>query len=290
MISVVCATIGRPSTWSTLEPFFEVPEVQEIIIVLPPLDGNVLEIPSKILNNLKVLIIYSQSKGQVFQRVTGIRASICEHVLLIDDDISIERSSVISLIERYQDLSSSCNNVCLAPKLYFNNYPKALSDRAPFGVSLVQIILVLLDKVLLTGSSKYGHLLFYFPISHKSTLTQGINFLPGALLLTQKRLLPHFSYYPWPGKAYCEDVFLSSFMKSMGSQLFIEDTIFASTSYERRTTGECFVTFLRIFIHSLLRADTCRAIYLLFIFPFLFAIFCIYIIYLLFSSRKTASF
>jgi len=279
MISVVCASIGRPSTWLTVEPFLDVPQIQEIIIVLPPLEDDYRQIPSSIRNHPKILLLQSQSKGQVFQRITGIREASNNLVLMIDDDISISKDSTIALIDRYQDLSRSYNNVCLAPRLLLSNHHKSTKPNASSRNSFSLNCLRLLDTLLQTGSEQYGHILFYFPAVSEPNPCNDQNFLPGAILLTQKQILPQFNYYPWSGKAYCEDVFLSSSLKSRQARLVVDDTITASTKYERRTTYECLITFQRIFIHSLIRENSFRTLYLITIFIPIFLIFCIYLVF-----------
>ncbi len=231
-ISVVIATLGLSESLSDIVLQLNENSLRPVEIIIC--------IPEEFQHNLKnvtfpsnVVVLSTKGKGQVYQRSEGFKIAIGELVLQIDDDCLIENN----LLE------------ILSNQITSRNYPTA------FGCSLINIntgrsfyyrkggLVESLFRWIINGSDK---------ILPGSVTKAGINFgvdfdaipehdiyevewIPGGCMMIAKENLVTEDFFPFKGKAYCEDIIHSFLLKKKGVRLFITNNTICKTSIDLTT-------------------------------------------------------
>jgi glycosyltransferase involved in cell wall biosynthesis len=205
-VSVVIPTIGRASLTATIDSINSgscVPD--EIVVCIPvkfirQLDQMVF--PSN------VKIVYTEFSGQVKQRSAGFRLATNELVMQIDDDITIGEDALEKMLDR---LALEGAGTVVAPMIL-----NALDKRSFFRFNESRFILLRSLYHSLVGGlpwgrdsmGKYSKLTDSMPMEPsllKEAISQ-VQWLPGGIVLGNKNDLYIQDFYPFSGKAYCEDL------------------------------------------------------------------------------------
>ena len=270
-VSVVCASIGRASLASLIPSLKASPCVAEIIVVLPP---HVL--PSTDLLDLSkssshVYIVNSFSKGQVNQRVFGVRFASNPYIMFIDDDIFIDSNVVDLLLTRLLDLPLAS---VVAPVI--NQYlctPSVVIRSKGYLSRFVDI----LERLLSPFSDSYPYYLSYFSrptlFTSKPQRMTPSSWLPGGCLMMSSLVAPKESYYSFSGKAFAEDIYLSSFLLDSGASLYLAQDLNCFTQFDHSAGDFKLQLFVRLAIHRLSRSRTLlQVLHFLFLLPLFFMI------------------
>lgn len=222
----------------------------EVSVVIPTLGGNILNdtilhlnaglikpieilicIPEKFVNNLtidnfdNVKILPTNFMGQVAQRAYGFKNAKSEYVLQLDDDIILDSNCLKNLIEY---LITNNINSAVSPILLFKN---SLTDvyKAKnyklierFYYFLINGFDGFVPGIITKAGTEIGvNQIYITDNSYK------VSWLPGGCILHYKKNLIFYNYFPFTGKAYCEDLFHSKIIENLGISMYIIKNTFA---------------------------------------------------------------
>ncbi|WP_320664847.1 glycosyltransferase [Prochlorococcus sp. MIT 1223] len=186
----------------------------KIIIVIPP-NLNPQEIYKKGFSK-EILIIRSEKKGQVWQRQYAYKYCKTKFVILMDDDIFFSKEYIeILLKEIYKLPEKSCIAPRLNKRLVKNQKSTMLANIR--NISLYFSLRPLPGTISLTSFSVPHYLIDYQRIE---TLKE-VDWLAGGIILLRKSDLILENYFPFNGKAYCEDLIHSYLLKKRGVRLYL---------------------------------------------------------------------
>jgi len=252
-VSVVCASIGRPSLHDLIDNLARCDVVDEIIIVLPPkecCDSNNFKIAFTLGH---VRIFNSHVQGQVQQRVFGVRQATKDYLLFIDDDISITPNTIDTMLNFLLNLPGPA---AIAPKIKFSG---ATNTKHEFRVDFFLIILKYIDRVLTLGVPNAPCSLSYFhhpfAVHSNNSNPSSVDWLPGGCILMPRRYAPMESYYNFSGKAYAEDIYLSHFLQSAGVSLYYDNSVYCNTHHDVISYEFNHRLFARLAIYQLSLAN-----------------------------------
>ena len=221
-VSVVIPTLGGDSLCETINSLNNGLVIPAEILVCIPAEYlcKVNELPS----NVKVLIC--PIKGQVAQRRYGFINATSNYVMQLDDDIHLG----IDCLKKLHEIISDCDdNVAISP-LLFNKKNKTIAYTGHKKLSVKNRIYYWLvngsigyqpGTVMLSGFA-LGPV-----VEHVSSVNSNcisVNWLPGGCVMHRKNNLILDDYYPFQGKAYCEDIIHSYLMKKKNIKLLIDPT------------------------------------------------------------------
>ncbi len=259
-LSVVIASIGGDVLKRTIEILNQgsvVPD--EIILVVPEVYAS--KIPEITCTNFRCELV--NFKGQVAQRAHGFKIAKCDYVLQLDDDIELHHTCVEHLLLAIVKLGSGHS---VGPSIFFlgtyqNIYSmhsglKALFyDLKAFLLSGAPWGLKRMGRISMIGS---GYGIDTAKVSEELIQTQ---WLAGGCVLHRKESLVIENYFPYPGKAYAEDLIHSILLTKAGIKLFavnsatclIEKPILNSSTYS--LSGDYRI---RLYINELRGVDRFR--------------------------------
>lgn len=236
-VSVVVPTLGGPSLRETINSLNAGSVLPyEILICIP--DGCSFKInawPS----NVKVLLC--PVKGQVAQRSYGFSHAKSKYVMQLDDDMILSLDCLKNL---FSIIIERNDPIAVAP-LLFNIKNKQESCAEKQAISLAKRIYYWLanghrgyqpGQIMLSGFALSPSRYEKKQIDKNATITVG--WLSGGCILHKKTNLIVDDYYPFKGKAYCEDLIHSYLMKKNGVNLLVN------------LTAECKTEFFSIFQNS----------------------------------------
>jgi hypothetical protein len=222
----------------------------EVSVVIPTLGGNILNdtitqlnsgsikpfeilicIPEKFVTNLtidifdNVKVLSTNFMGQVAQRAYGFKNAKSEYVLQLDDDIILDSNCLKNLID---NLITSNKSEAVSPILLFKNSlkdvykPKNSKLIERFYYYLINGFDGFVPGIITKAGTEIGVNQIY--ITDKS---YKVCWLPGGCILHFKKNLVEYNYFPFKGKAYCEDLFHSKIIENLGISMYITKNAFA---------------------------------------------------------------
>ena len=215
-LSVVIPTLGGIELACTIKSLQSgTVRPMEILICMP--ESSELLADIDLSDNVE--IIRTKKKGQVYQRATGFIAAKGDFVLQIDDDVFLEKDTIEKLIHC---LNGSNEKIAVTPAYLWIN-----TDISAFESNRATILRKFYDWIM---NGKYG----YQPGSISlSGVGFGLNFndniqektqsewLPGGCILHRSDNLVTKDYFPFPGKAYSEDLIHSFLLSENGVKLYV---------------------------------------------------------------------
>ncbi len=216
-LSVVIATLGGDTLQATIDSLNKSSiKPKEIIIVIP--SGFEQRVVNINIQNVRLLV--TQTKGQVQQRCEGFSKSKHPFVLQCDDDIILAEDCIEELIQASNKNGFNC---ACSSSLFFVNSNKSVYQRTKKG------LMRNLFYGLLNGKEGYKEgivTLAGTEIGVDTTKKTGqdiikVEWLPGGLVLHRRENLILKNFYPYPGKAYNEDLYHSFELRKQGISLFI---------------------------------------------------------------------
>ncbi|GAB2182019.1 hypothetical protein DLREEDagrD3_22420 [Denitratisoma sp. agr-D3] len=218
-ISVVIATLGGPTLADTLQMLNQGSvEPAEILVCIPQREAQ--RVQGLDFANLRVLV--TECRGQVAQRIQGFRAAASPLVLQLDDDMLPAPDCLQRLCQTLLAHGSSC---AVAP---------AMVDRTT-GISayrkpVTEPWVLRIYYWLMNGSQGYvpGYVdragnavgVDADAVGHQKVVHA--EWLAGGCVLHYKSNLLLENYFPFPGKAYGEDVIHSHLLRSRGIELLVD--------------------------------------------------------------------
>ncbi len=208
-ISIIIPTLGHNCLLKTID-FLNKEDLKpdEIIVCIP--EGYEFNI--NILLHKNVHILFTKVKGQVQQRIEGFKIAKNNFIMQLDDDLLITMHDVKNLIT---DLKKMGINNAIAPifldyktkksifnlrkgiKGYYDNLFCFFISGSKWGKSRMGTI----SKAGENFGVNYDFLNF--------NELKNVEWLPGGCIIYHKVDIIYENYFPFEGKAYCEDLFHS---------------------------------------------------------------------------------
>ena len=221
-VSVVIATLGGPTLGPAIDILNSGTVVPaEILICIPQAEsGRVRQISA---SNVRVVI--TQVRGQVAQRAEGFRQANGALVMQMDDDIHLAPDCLERLIETLHKFVPHC---AVAPAFYLMG-----TSRSVYHAPADPTWMVRAYYWLMNGAEGYqgGDVdracgaMGVDPQREPSGLREKkVNWLPGGCVLSAKEDLFSHAFYPFPGKAYCEDIIHSHHRTVQGTAMYVDIT------------------------------------------------------------------
>lgn len=217
-ISVVIATLGGDWLKSTIDWLNEGDHPPaEILICIP--EAEAPRVRHLAGGNVRILI--TQLRGQVAQRAEGFREARQRLVLQLDDDMWIRQSDVGRLVAAVDSLGPGH---AVAP-VYLDKATGLGIHRQFDGM---RGFLQSLNATLLAGAPwgtrRMGKVTdigtnFGVDPARASAAVVAMEWLPGGCVMHHRESLVLEPFFPYPGKAYCEDLIHSHLLRTRGVRL-----------------------------------------------------------------------
>ena len=216
-LSVVIATLGGDTLSGTIEQLNRGSVIPtEILICIPEQESPRVE--NLVFRNVK--IIRTVCRGQVAQRAFGFQLARYEFVLQLDDDLLVDKHCVEKLLNT---IIAHGGRVAAAPALLQAN--NGLSCyREPENRTLLRIYYWIVngrrgyEPGIIT---KAGTCIGVDPALNRKAINV-VEWLPGGCVMHHRNNLIFDNYYPFGGKAYCEDLFHSYYLSQKGLKLLVD--------------------------------------------------------------------
>ncbi|NCI49046.1 glycosyltransferase [Sediminibacterium roseum] len=216
-MSVVIATLGGDFLQGTITALMQgsLPPA-EILICIPTEHAHKTQhLANDVVKNLAIDI-----RGQVKQRAYGFTQVQNDMVLQLDDDTHVEARSLREMVAVLQKLGKGN---AVAP-IFYGPHTKTCIHTLQNG--LLKNIFDYIVCGAPWGKKKMGvitsiGLNYGVDDKYASTDLVSVGWLPGGCVLAYKDDLVTENYFPFKGKAYCEDILHSFFKKQKGTRLWV---------------------------------------------------------------------
>jgi len=216
-ISIVITTLGGSALKKTILAINNNSIIPDEIILSLPLDKkNCCDDLLHIGHNVK--IIYCPEMSQVSQRIYGFQEAIGDYVMQLDEDVLLDQDCIRNLLNGFKEKGIKSS---FAPTLYTN-------DKFSYYQRPKNSILLKLWYLILNGSKGYQQ-----GKVTKAGTNIGIDsfkdsckyieaeWAAGGCVLHQKENLILNNYFPFKGKAYCEDLIHTNILRNQGIKIYI---------------------------------------------------------------------
>jgi len=226
-ISIVIPTIGNRNLMPTIKSLNNSSIAIDEIIISIPFD---VEIETELFQNFSNLIIYkSRYKGQVAQRIEGFKIAKNEIVVQLDDDIILEKNC-LKLMFDFIQLNHKCSisahffDMITKRSIYYQEDKKGFASFF-FLSELLNSRNKIYNKIKSGKNmhqngaiSKSGFETYPDMQKHSAPFITG--WIPGGCVMHHKSNLILYNFFPFSGKAYCEDLYHSIALKKNNIKLY----------------------------------------------------------------------
>lgn len=219
-LSVVIATLGGDSLISTLRCLNAGPKVPaEIVICIPEQEANFLAA----IQWANVMVLRTIVRGQVAQRAEGFKYVSYPYVMQLDDDMQISSESMQHLITQLVALGPGS---AVSP-VYLDEKTAQCIHRHPVGL---RGILSNLSGVIFSGApwgiKRMGRITpagtnYGVDVDLMEEPVKQVDWVPGGCLMHHRVSLCTDAFFPFYGKAYCEDLIHSHLLRQNGICLYV---------------------------------------------------------------------
>ncbi|MBL69319.1 MAG: hypothetical protein CMO74_12880 [Verrucomicrobiales bacterium] len=234
-LSCVIPTLGGKRLESTLCHLLHgslTPD--EVLVCLP--EGQ--ELAARIDFSPPLREIRTEKRGQVAQRAKGFQMAAGEWVLQLDDDVALEEQCLETLLNYAKETE---DGIALAPVFLGRLSSKPL-HREKWKGFFNRVNLFIMNgrrgfqpgKVTLSGHC-------FGPRFHKDVEEiQEVEWVSGGCVLHNRRNLITKDYFPFHGKAYCEDLIHSHHLREKGINLKVCSgaKCYTEAAAERESLGD----------------------------------------------------
>lgn len=210
-VSVVIPTLGGPSLSDTITRVNEGTCVPDEVIVCIPEREAPLAAP---LASAVVRILPTPVRGQVAQRAEGFRAARSAYVLQLDDDIWLERDCLAHLVKYLE----SNPGTAVGPALHdrtTGEYRSFLVPQSPKPTRTDALMFRVINGAAGYQPGQISRAGVNMGLPETGDF-QGLGWLPGGCILHHRTSLELSAFYPFPGKAFAEDLFHSHLLTRAG--------------------------------------------------------------------------
>lgn len=192
------------------------------LVIVPPLYHGPFE------NTPSIYYLYSNKPGQVNQRIYGALCSDTDYIILLDDDIYVSKKFINSVLALYANLLSFYEYPVLGVPILANK------STVSFTCSYPKFIIPILSALESTPYKKFlmpssltklfystPHLSNSGDRSLDASSYHSADYISGGFSIIPSIVFPKHNYYPFSGKAFSEDIFLSLLLRKAHADLFI---------------------------------------------------------------------
>jgi hypothetical protein len=216
-ISVVIATLGGPTLKGTIETLNRgsiVPD--EILVCLPPNEaarGLDFSFPN-------VRLVQTDCRGQVRQRVIGFRQAAGDFVLQLDDDMAVDHNCIKYLLAAVSEFP----DVAVAPALVNARTNHSVYEGSHQGGLFRRAYNWLMngEEGYQEGCIQRAGLPIGIILDDVTKDRLQVDWLAGGCIMHRRTLLILENYFPFLGKAHCEDIIHSYLLAQRGVRLLVE--------------------------------------------------------------------
>lgn len=214
-ISVVIPTLGGPSLESTIAALLAGTAVPgEILVCIPEREAATL----RAIALPHVRVVATPCRGQVAQRAVGFGEAAHPFVLQLDDDLVVAPDCLALLRDALVRFGPGW---AVSPSLV-----DGATGRSVYATSPRASLVSRLQELLLNGREgriagrvgRSGDAVGIDPDAHGGP-HHDVEWLPGGCVLHRREELVLEAYFPYPGKAYCEDIIHSFHLGARGIRL-----------------------------------------------------------------------
>jgi len=215
-VSVVIATLGDIGLKRTITKINKGSIIPSEILICIPKEYEVKE-DLKSISNTR--IIYTEEKGQVFQRSVGFRNIKNELVLQLDDDVILDFQTLENLIHILKKLG---RKAAVAPDFYWQGTKTLTYQRKNSGLLRSLMDWIANGKegwkpgIISLSGIPFGPIYYDEKIEYHQT-----EWLSGGCILHYSDNLIKYNYFPFTGKAYAEDLIHSRLLRDNKVKLFV---------------------------------------------------------------------
>jgi glycosyltransferase involved in cell wall biosynthesis len=224
-ISVVIATLGGTPLKATLQALMNgTVRPDEILICIPEKNAAAVET----FQDDIVRVVITPQQGQVKQRAFGFRSVTGDLVLQLDDDICLNRSALQVMCESLQGMGKGN---AVAPVYYADKTGTCIHQLEKGWKGAVKNLFDCFFCAAEWGTDKMGKVTsiginYGVDDALMKNSTFPVQWLPGGCVLSYRADLITEDFFPFEGKAYCEDIFHSFYRRRAGiSQWVLKDVI-----------------------------------------------------------------
>lgn len=215
-VSVVIATLGGPTLGKTIETLNRGSIVPaEILICIPA--GEASRVTGLSFSNVRVLT--TSCRGQVAQRIEGFRRARHDFVVQLDDDTLVDEKCLQYLL----DILAKFHDVAVAPALVNFDTGESvykLRKEAGYVRKIYHWLMNGTDGYLEGRIEKSGSPIGIVPDEGVREHYE-VEWLAGGCVMHRKKNLILENYFPFVGKAYCEDLIHSHLLTQKGVRLMV---------------------------------------------------------------------
>jgi GT2 family glycosyltransferase len=216
-VSVVIATLGGPWLQKTIDSLLNGSATPDEILICIPV-GHAPKVEALVSDIVK--IIATEVKGQVKQRAFGFTQVKQGLVLQLDDDILLEKDTLENLIRHIVQLGEG--NV-VGPVYYESNTNRCIHS---LENGLLKNIFDYTICAAPWGKKKMGVVTpigINYGVDDRFCTTElrQTDWLPGGCVLSFREDLVTEDFFPFTGKAYCEDIFHSYYRSEKNIQHWV---------------------------------------------------------------------
>ncbi len=212
-ISIVIPTIGNRNLTDTLNSIYQSSLKAEEVILSIPHDTFLDKNKFNHFKNLK--IIKSRVKGQVAQRIEGFKVAKNDIIVQLDDDIIIERECLKLMLA----FIKKNNNSAVSAHFYDIANRKSIYDKLNTKKYNFLNYIMNGSKVGISGIITRSGFETYPNFNCDKNVISS-EWIPGGCVMHQKKNLVLSNFFPYNGKAYCEDLFHSIALKNNNIKLY----------------------------------------------------------------------
>ncbi len=216
-ISVVIATLGGPTLKATVEALNRSTIVPGEILVCMPTDEAARGLGFSFPN---VRVVQTRSRGQVAQRLEGFRQVNNDLVMQLDDDMTVDSNCIEYLSGALQDLP----NAAVAPALIDSGTNRSVY-RVDHGTGMLRRTF----DWLMNGTDGYKEGCIQrsgspvgIVLDENDTDRRQVEWLAGGCVMHHRSNLILQNYFPFAGKAHCEDIIHSHWLVVNGVRLLVD--------------------------------------------------------------------
>ena len=213
-LTIVIPTLGEDTLNKCIQSIYNNNyQPKEIIIVIPRAQANKI---SLLLRKHKNITIYKTDfMGQVAQRVYGFKKTNTELVMQLDSDIVLSDQTIEVL---YKFLLNR-KKIAVSPILLPNNI-KEYQNINPLTKLLRNYVIFGQFKSKMGVITSIGYNSWFENRDFKNNF-YNVEWLPGGCILFRKKELIKKNYYPYKGKAFCEDILHSILLRKKKINLYL---------------------------------------------------------------------
>lgn len=219
-LSVVIATLGGP----TLGPAIDILNSgtvlpAEILICIPQAESDRVRHISA--PNVKVVV--TEVRGQVAQRAEGFRQAVGTLVMQMDDDIHLAEGCLEQLIETWLKHGPSC---AVAPAFYLASTNRSVYHVPEEPAWMAKAYYWLMNDAAGYQGGQVDRACGAMGVDPQRELAgqrvKKVSWLPGGCVLQAREDLVFEAFFPFPGKAYCEDIIHSHHRSVRGTAMYVD--------------------------------------------------------------------